>query len=69
MNESSAYGGLEVHKETMAVAVALPGREEPVSRGAIRNERKALLKLMGRLSPQGEVVSFCYEAGPCGYGL
>ena len=32
MNESSAYVGLDVHKDTIAVAVALPGREEPVSR-------------------------------------
>jgi transposase len=69
MKEYSAYVGLDVHKETIAVAVARPGREEPVYRGEIRNERQALLKLIGRLSPHGEVVSFCYEAGPCGYGL
>lgn len=61
--------GLDVHKETIAVAVAWPGREEPVYRGELRNERQAVLKLIGRMSPHGEVVSFCYEAGPCGYGL
>ena len=33
MNECSAYVGLDVHKDTIAVAVALPGREEPVYRG------------------------------------
>ena len=27
MNEYSAYVGLDVHKDTIAVAVALPGRE------------------------------------------
>ena len=61
--------GLDVHKETIAVAVALPGREGPVYRGEIKNHRKSVLKLIKRLSPNGEVLSFCYEAGPCGYGL
>ena len=36
MNESSAYVGLDVHKDTIAVAVALPGREEPVYRARSR---------------------------------
>ena len=68
MNESSAYVGLDVHKDTIAVAVALPGREEPVYRGEIKNQRKSLVRLIRSLSPHGEVLSFCYEAGPCGYG-
>ena len=39
MTECSAYVGLDVHKDTIAVAVALPGREEPVYRGEIKNQR------------------------------
>ena len=69
MNECSGYIGLDVHKDTIAVAVALPGREEPLYRGEIKNQRKSLLRLMRSLSPHGEVLSFCYEAGPCGYGV
>ena len=69
MNECSAYVGLDIHKDTIAVAVALPGREEPAYRGEIKNQRKSLLRLIRSLSPHGEVVSFCYEAGPCGYGV
>ena len=65
MTECSAHVGLDVHKDTMAVA--LPGREEPVYRGEIKNQRKSLLRLIHSLSPHGEVLSFCYEAGPCGY--
>ena len=38
MNECSAYVGVDVHKETIAVAVALPGREEPVYRGEVKNQ-------------------------------
>ncbi len=69
MVEYSAYVGLNVHKDTISVAVALPGREDPVFRGEIRNQRSSLRRLIGRLSPDGEVISFCYEAGPCGYGV
>ena len=69
MNEYSAYVGLDVHKDTIAVAVALPGRDEPVYRGEMKNQRKSLLRLIRSLSPHGEVVSLCYEAGPCGYGV
>ncbi len=67
--EYGAYIGLDVHKDTIAVAVAYPGREEAQDRGDIANTPKALRKLIQRLSPDGEVMTFCYEAGPCGYGI
>ena len=63
MNEYSAYVGLDIHKDSIAVAVALPGRQEPTRRGEIKNQRKALLRLIDSISPNGKVVSFCYEAG------
>ena len=69
MNEFSAYVGLDVHKDTIAVAVAMPGREEPVYRGEIENQRRSLVRLIRSLSPHGEVLSLWYEAGPCGYGV
>ena len=66
-----AFVGLDVHKETIAVAVALPGRGEPEYRGEIANEPKALKKWLDRLGTEfgGALLLFCYEAGPCGYGL
>ena len=69
MSDYGAYVGLDIHKDAVAVAVALPGRKDPTYRGEIKNERKSLLRLIASLSPNGEVVSFCYEAGPCGYGM
>lgn len=65
------YVGLDVHKETIAVAVARPGRGAPEDWGEIRHTPKAVAKLVERLSAAfgGEVLEFCYEAGPCGYGL
>ncbi len=67
----AVYVGLDVHKDTIAVAVALAGREEPEYRGEIAHTRKAVDKLVERLSKEfgGAVMLFCYEAGPCGYGL
>lgn len=67
MEEYSGYVGLDVHKETIAVAVAYPGRSKPELLGVVANTKKAILNLVRRLSPHGEVVGFCYEAGPCGY--
>ena len=58
MNECSAYVGLDVHKDTVGVAVALPGREEPVYRGEIKNQRKSLLRLIRSLSPHGRGIEF-----------
>lgn len=70
MNESNqVYVGLDVHKETIAIAVARPGRCEPEYHGNIVNSDAAVRKLLKQLSRPGEALSFCYEAGPCGYGL
>ncbi|KEZ75616.1 IS110 family transposase [Salinisphaera hydrothermalis] len=69
MVEFSVYVGLDVHKETIAVAVAAAGRAEPVYRGEIANTPTAIKRLMHKLSPDDEVLGVCYEAGPCGYGL
>ncbi|MBK5929587.1 IS110 family transposase [Halochromatium salexigens] len=67
----AAYIGLDVHKETIAVAVAEPGRDEPLYRGEIANTPKKVERLIAQLSEayDGGLLLFCYEAGPCGYGL
>jgi transposase len=67
----AVYVGLDVHKETLVVALARRGRGSSELWGEVANTPKALVKLVARLSQEfgGEVLSFCYEAGPCGYGL
>ncbi len=66
-----AYVGLDVHKDSIAVAIAEPGRSAARFDGEIKNEPKAVAKLVRRLSERygGEVLLWCYEAGPCGYVL
>lgn len=66
---STKYVGLDVHKETIAVAIAKEGRGEPAYYGEIPNTGEALRKLVRKVTAVGEKISFCYEAGPCGYDI
>jgi len=67
----SAYVGLDVHKETIAIAIAEPGRQEPVYEGEIANTPRRVERKIQQLSERygGGLLQFVYEAGPCGYGL
>ena len=70
MDECITYIGLDVHKETIAVALAEgSGRGEVCAHGQISNTPAALSRLSVKLSRPGSVLRFCYEAGPCGYGI
>lgn len=69
MEKFSKYVGLDTHKDTIAVAVAEAAGGQARYFGEISNRPSAVAKLLKRLSPDGEVVSYCYEAGPCGYEL
>ena len=65
---SMKYVGLDVHKESIAVAVAEEGPAEVRYHGTIPATTDALRTLVRRLgSPQ--TLRFAYEAGPCGYGV
>jgi transposase len=64
------YIGLDVHKETIAVAVVEAGnRSEVREYGKIANTPAAVKALAAKLARNGRELRFCYEAGPCGYGI
>ena len=64
------FVGLDVHKDTIAVAVAEDGRGGELRfYGTIVNSADAMLRLTKTLTKDGDMPSFCYEAGPCGYGI
>jgi transposase len=64
------YIGLDVHKATVCVAIAEGGRGGEVRQvGVFENRPDILCKLAARLGKGNRRLSFCYEAGPCGYGL
>lgn len=70
MEHSIAYVGLDVHKDTIAVALAEPGKRGEVREyGKIANTPTALKTLVAKLTRGGGTLRFCYEAGPCGYGI
>jgi len=67
MAKSIRYVGLDVHADTIAVAIS-EGRGEVRSLGTIPNRPEPLRKLVKRLEPVS-TVRVCYEAGPTGYAL
>ena len=70
MGDHITYVGLDVHKQGIVVAVAEDGlRGEVREYGRIANTPAALDRLARKLSREGVKLRFCYEAGPCGYGI
>ncbi|MGB4442779.1 MAG: IS110 family transposase [Coriobacteriia bacterium] len=64
MNECT-HIGLDVHKDTIAVAVLRPGTTE-VDERVIPNTPEAVRRLLRRFEDPS-VLRVCYEAGPTGY--
>ena len=70
MADRITYVGLDVHKDSIVVAVAVGGlRGEVREYGRIANTSAALDRLLRKLGGDGMTLRFCYEAGPCGYGI
>ncbi len=72
MEESSRtlYVGLDVHKDSIAIAYAPADRgAEVISLGPIGTRQCDIDKLIRKLQAKGATPVFAYEAGPCGYWL
>ena len=64
------FVGLDVHKDSIAVAHArAQSAEPPVFLGTIGPRQADLDKLIRRLQAKTPALVFAYEAGPCGYQL
>lgn len=69
-DHSEAYVGLDTSKLRHAVAVAEGGRTGEVRfLGEIETTEEAMIRLVKKLSSRHRHLTFCYEAGPTGYGL
>jgi transposase len=67
---SEAFIGLDTSKLRNAVAIADAGRGGEVRFfGEIENTPAATAKLVRKLCAKYQRLTFCYEAGPTGYGL
>jgi transposase len=68
MRKSIRYVGLDVHQQTVAIAVADAGRSPAQKLATVENEWHAILVSLAKLG-RPETLRLCYEAGPTGYEL
>jgi transposase len=68
--QNTMFVGLDVHKATISVAIAHGARDGEVRHwGTIPNRADHVRRLAEKFGSDGRQLYFCYEAGPCGYGL
>lgn len=64
------YVGLDVHKNSITIAIADEGRDKEIrTYGSIENKTASIDKFVRKLVSDGSILRFVYEAGPCGYTL
>src|SRR5712675_3308141 len=69
-HNSEAFIGIDTSKLKNAIAIAEGGRDGEVRYlGEIETTDAATRKLVKKLATKYRKVTFCYEAGPTGYGL
>jgi len=68
MRTNLRFVGLDVHKDSISIAVAENGREPARLLETIPADGIQLLKVLGRLGPKAR-LRVCYEAGLTGYRL
>jgi transposase len=69
-DHSEAFVGFDTSKSRHAVAIADGGRDGEVRfLGEIATTEAATAKLVRKLAGKYDRLTFCYEAGPTGYGL
>ena len=62
--------GMDVHKNTITIAIADEGREKQTRvYGTIANDLDALDKFCRKMISTSSQLHFVYEPGPCGYGI
>ncbi|BBO89131.1 IS110 family transposase [Desulfosarcina ovata] len=70
MNKIVKYVGLDVHKDSITIAIADEGRDGNVRvYGKISNDLGQIDNVMRKLISQNAELHCVYEAGPCGYPI
>lgn len=68
VEKNSVFVGLDVHKESIAIALATQDSPEVRVHGTIPGDIASLDRFIRRLQPDHRVV-IVYEAGPCGFDI
>ena len=69
MDKFITYVGLDVHKDTIVIALAESGKRGEVQEyGKIPNTPAAVKTAATKLARNGSELRFCYEAGPAATG-
>lgn len=63
------FVGLDVHKDTIVIAVAEEGQSEAVVLGTFPHDVARVMKRLTKLEADVSRWRVCYEAGPTGFGL
>src|SRR3954470_17540387 len=72
MSSTTLYLGLDVHKDSIAIAIAEPGPKGEIRPfDTITNDLHAIEKVLSRIrkAHPGAILEIAYEAGPCGFGI
>jgi len=70
MKHSIIFCGLDVHKDSITIALADGGRNGEIrSQGTISGDMASLDKAIRKFRRSGVELRFVYEAGPCGYEI
>lgn len=70
MKKTIMFIGMDVHKNSIQIAIAEDGRDGEVRNwGKIDNTLQALDKVVRKLVSKPSCLHFVYEAGPCGYQI
>lgn len=72
MKAITLYIGLDVHKDSIVIAIADADRKGEIRIfGTITNDLQALEKAMSRIrkAHPDAILEIAYEAGPCGFGI
>ena len=70
MKKSIMFIGMDVHKNSISIAIAQEGRDGEVRHyGEIGGTLQALDKVVRKLLSKAADLHFVYEAGPCGYEI